>query len=292
MTIANPLSEKFAVLRPSLLPGLLDALVYSRRRETTDVCLFEAGSVFGLQGERQAVGWMMTGTRGDHWSAKDNDVRLDFFDAKGVAELLARAFGTTIDTKATDLPWFVAGRTAALLAPGADGPVPLGVIGQLRPELAAARGLGDGEPIVAGELDLAALVAAGERADRRVTAIPRFPSIVRDLSIVVEQRLPAAAVRGTIRASAPATLVAVREFDRYQGRGVLDEHVSLSIRLTFRAPDRTLTDAEVQQGVDAIVAALAQARRQIARTVAGHRQRLRRGWPRQSGVTNVTDRNC
>jgi phenylalanyl-tRNA synthetase beta chain len=80
---------------------------------------------------------------------------------------------------------------------------------------------------------------------------------VRDLSLIVDERLPAADVRGTIRAHAPATLVSVREFDRYQGKGVPEGQVSLSVRLTFRGPDRTLTDAEVQQSVDAIVAALA-----------------------------------
>ena len=80
--------------------------------------------------------------------------------------------------------------------------------------------------------------------------------------------MPAADVRGTIRSNAPTTLVAVREFDRYQGKGVPDGHVSLSIRLTFRDADRTLTDAEVQQAVDAIVAALgARARRDAARQV-------------------------
>jgi phenylalanyl-tRNA synthetase beta chain len=69
--------------------------------------------------------------------------------------------------------------------------------------------------------------------------------------------LPAADVRGTIRSSAPTTLVAIREFDRYQGKGVPDGQVSLSIRLTFQAANRTLTDAEVQQAVDGIVGALA-----------------------------------
>jgi phenylalanyl-tRNA synthetase beta chain len=97
--------------------------------------------------------------------------------------------------------------------------------------------------------------AAGE-SDRRVRPLPRHPSIVRDLSIVVDERLPAAKVRGTIRRNAPATLVDVREFDRYQGAGVPQGSVSLSLRLTFRHPERTLTDSEVQQAVEAIVSAL------------------------------------
>ena len=91
---------------------------------------------------------------------------------------------------------------------------------------------------------------------RRVTPLPRHPSMTRDLSIVVDAGLPAASVRGTIRANAPATLVQVREFDRYEGKGVPEGQVGLSIRLTFRDRDRTLTDAEVQQAVEAIINAL------------------------------------
>jgi phenylalanyl-tRNA synthetase beta chain len=74
--------------------------------------------------------------------------------------------------------------------------------------------------------------------------------------VFVAERLPAAEVRGTIRTTAPATLVSVEEFDRYEGKGVPDGMISLSVRLTFRDRERTLTDAEVQRAIDAIVAAL------------------------------------
>ena len=90
----------------------------------------------------------------------------------------------------------------------------------------------------------------------RVAPLPRYPSIVRDLSFFIDERLPAADLRGTIHAHAPATLMHVREFDRYTGKGVPDGQISLSVRLTFRSPDRTLNDSDVQQAVDAIVAAL------------------------------------
>jgi phenylalanyl-tRNA synthetase beta chain len=132
-----------------------------------------------------------------------------------------------------------------------------GVIGELRPDLLAARGLPQGEAVFAGELDLGALTRLGAHARSAIDPLPRHPSIVRDLSVIVDERLPAEQVRGTIRAIAPPTLVAVHEFDRYQGRGVPDGRVSLSLRLTFRGADRTLTDHEVQQAVDAVVIALA-----------------------------------
>ena len=85
---------------------------------------------------------------------------------------------------------------------------------------------------------------------------PRFPSVARDISILVDDTLPSATVRETIRHAAPATLARVREFDRYQGKGVPEGKVSLSLRLTFRSPDRTLTDAEVQKAMDDVLAAL------------------------------------
>jgi phenylalanyl-tRNA synthetase beta chain len=89
--------------------------------------------------------------------------------------------------------------------------------------------------------------------------LPRHPFVVRDVSIVVSHALPAATIRGTIQAAGregAAPLTAVTFFDRYQGKGVSEGAVSISVRLTFQARDRTLTDGEVQQSVDRILAAL------------------------------------
>jgi phenylalanyl-tRNA synthetase beta chain len=251
VTIANPLSEKFAVLRPSLWPGLLDALIYNRRRDIADVRLFEAGSVVQAAGEQQRVGWVMTGARVSHWSQPPAEV--DLYDAIGVGDVLADAFAQAWRWEAvTDTPWFVPGRAAALIADDRR----IGVVGQLRPDLAASRGLPAGVAVVGGEIDLGALRTTGA-ITRQVTALPRQPAVIRDLSILIDAGLPAASVRGTIRANAPATLVQVREFDRYEGKGVPEGQVGLSIRLTFQDRDRTLTDAEVQQAVETIISALA-----------------------------------
>ena len=253
--IANPLSEKFAVLRPSLLPGLLDALVYSRRRETDDVRLFEAGAIFLPGGEANRVGWMLTGARIVHWGGSAGE--LDVFDSKGIAELIGEAFGVRITAQpSVALPWYVPGRAAELLI-GRQGapPIVVGHVGELLPGIVAERGLAQGT-VVAGELDHVAVESHAPGLAQAIQPLPRFPSIVRDLSIFVSDRLPAADVRGTIRSSAPRTLVSVREFDRYQGKGVPDGSTSLSLRLTFRDAERTLTDAEVQKAVDAIVGAL------------------------------------
>ena len=131
------------------------------------------------------------------------------------------------------------------------------MLGLLDPAIADARGFPAGEEIYVGELDLDAHGEAIAPADDlRAESLPKFPAIVRDLSILVAEALPAAAVRGTIRSAAPATLESLVEFDRYQGKGVPDGRVSLSLRLTFRSTERTLTDDEVEAAMSTIVDAL------------------------------------
>ena len=130
------------------------------------------------------------------------------------------------------------------------------MLGQLDGRLAERRGLPAGEELYVAEIDLDDIASRAGQAELRAESLPRFPAIVRDVSILVDEALPAAVVRGTIRSAAPEALVSIVEFDRYQGKGVPEGRVSLSLRLTFRSPDRTLTDAEVDAGMASIVAAL------------------------------------
>ena len=247
--IANPLSENFAVLRPSALPGLVDAVSHNRRREQRDVRLFEIGNRFSRSaGERRAVACAWTGVAGgDHWSGGSREV--DFFDIKGVAERICEAVLVEPRTEPHREKWLVPGRTAALVSDGTR----VGVVGQLAPAIADTHGLPHGEAVYVAEIDLDALEAAAGSRHVRVEPLPRYPSVTRDISVLLDDTLPAADVRATIRAAAPATLVRVREFDRYQGKGIPDDKVSLSLRLTFRSSDRTLTDAEVQAAMDAVL---------------------------------------
>ena len=259
--IANPLSEKFAVLRPSLLPGLVDACAHNRRRERKDIRLFEAGSRFTREGEGRAVAFAWCGAAdGPHWSASSRAV--DFFDAKGAVEAICEAAGVAAEFAPADARYLAAGQATEVRARSADAdgreakPLVLGVAGKLIPAIAEARGFPAAEDVFVAELDLDALALASVGTDRLVDSLPRHPSIVRDISMLVDDTLPAATVRGTIRSSAPSTLVSIVEFDRYQGKGVPDGRISLSLRLTYRAPDRTLTDDEVQAATGKIIEAL------------------------------------
>ena len=203
VTIANPLSEKFAVLRPSLLPGLLDALVYSRRREIVDVRLFEVGR--GVRARRASdvrVGWVLTGPRGDHWSGGAGDRRLHRREGRRRAARRGVRRARSTSAPADDLPWLVA-RPARARSSSARHARPDGSAGSRGH--AASRPT---TPVFAGEIDLAALAARRRGAPHgRSRRCRDYPSIVRDLSMLVDERLPAAEVRGTIRTNAPATLV-------------------------------------------------------------------------------------
>jgi phenylalanyl-tRNA synthetase beta chain len=259
--VANPLSEKFAVMRPSLLPGLVDAAAHNRRRQHEHVRLFETGTRFRPEGETGSVAGVWCGAGiVPHWSGASQAA--DFYDVKGVVETICRAFGVEVSCRPAEIRYLVPGRSASVVvsrqAGAADGvDSTIGAIGQISPAIAEARGFPAGEALWAFELDADALGSAGRGDDLRAESLPRFPSIVRDLSVHVEGALPAAAVRGTIRTAAPATLTHVIEFDRYRGKGVPEGRVSLSLRLTFRSPDRTLTAAEVDAAMERIFAALA-----------------------------------
>ena len=257
--IANPLSGKFDTLRPSLLPGLVDAVAHNRRHGRRDVQLFEIGTRFGPSGETRgvAVGWTGAGA-GEHWSGNAREV--DFFDVKGVAEHLCGALHVASRFEPIREPFLVLGQAAAIIV--ADGPergARLGFVGQLAPAVADARGLPRQDGVFVAEADLDLIQRARVTASDATRPLPRFPLVVRDLSIVVADTLPAEIIRGTILAAGrdlPAPLGALSFFDRYQGKGVPPGAVSLSVRLTFQAAERTLTDAEVQHSVETILAAL------------------------------------
>jgi phenylalanyl-tRNA synthetase beta chain len=251
VTIANPLSEKFAVMRPSLLPGLVDALSHNRRHGRPDVRLFEIGTRFSPAGETRgaAFAWMGLGTS-DHWSGAQRAV--DFSDIKGVVEQLAALAEVDVTFAEARAVFLVEGRAAEIRVNGRA----VGVMGQLSPAMAESRGLAREDETYVAEIDLDAVTAASPLETRRARPLPRHPFVVRDVSILVADTLSAETVRGTIRTAAPDTLIQVREFDRYQGKGIPDGKVSLSYRLTFQSPDRTLTDEEVQAALQRILEAL------------------------------------
>ncbi|MEO5742350.1 MAG: phenylalanine--tRNA ligase subunit beta, partial [Vicinamibacterales bacterium] len=259
--IGNPLAAQFSVLRPSLLPGLLASVAHNRHRERTDVQLFELGACMTRDGETRRVAVALTGSSvTPHWSAPRRSV--DFFDAKGIVEAIAAALQVEVTFDSAQVPsYLVRGRSAGITVAGR----PIGSVGMLAPPVVSSAGLSATEDVYVAELDLDAITAWRSPASLTVKPLPRYPSTARDISIVVDETLPAETVRGTIRTAAPDTLVSMREFDRYQGKGVAEGRVSLSLHLTFRSVERTLTDAEVETAMREILTALKNAHDAIQR---------------------------
>jgi phenylalanyl-tRNA synthetase beta chain len=265
--VANPLSAKFDTLRPSLIPGLVDAVAHNKRHGRRDVALFEVGSRFTARGEIRSAALAWTGLApAEHWSGGARDV--DFFDVKGAVERLLDAVGASAAdaiTEPVDATFLVRGQAARVRMAGVE----LGLLGQANPSFVESRGAPRQDKVFVAELELDALGPL-RHADsmERVVPLPRYPTVVRDLSVIVADALPAAIIRGTIQAAAvgaAAPLAAIAFFDRYKGKGVADDRVSVSVRLTFQAIDRTLTDVDVQATVDGILAALAREHQAVQR---------------------------
>jgi phenylalanyl-tRNA synthetase beta chain len=245
VTLRNPLGEHQSVMRTSLLPGLLRALAHARRHGERDVRLFTVGTLFtGAEGgpteETSAFAAVLAGDRGA-WLAKPEPVAV--WDGKGLAlglvQRLLRREATVKLARGSERPAHLHPRGAAWV--DVDGKR-VGRLGPIHPEVVDSLDLGDGALVV--EIDLAALDAIGPR-EPYFTALPRFPAARRDLAVVVRGDVPAGDVEHAVREAAGDLAENVRLFDRFVGGAVPAGHASLAVHVVYRAPDRTLTDAEV-----------------------------------------------
>ena len=252
--LANPLSAELGVMRTRLLPGLVASLARNVARQQSRVRLFELGKVFHATAPGEApreTQRMAAAACGDaaaeQWGLPARGV--DFHDLKGDLESLAALSGATLHFERSQAPWGHPGRSAEVSREGQR----LGWIGELHPRLLRALDLD--QPVVAFELDLAPLLA---RPVPKAEALSRFPSVRRDLAVVVPEALDWAAVARTVRQAAGPALRDLRLFDRYAGKGVESGFKSLAMALILQEESRTLTDRDVELVVSAVMAALQQ----------------------------------
>ncbi len=257
--VENPLRAEESLLRTGLLPGILRAVAFNAAHGTPDVSLFEVGSVFAppeegktLPDESAHVAVVRAGRvrRAPH--EPDRDVAA--YDAVGVVGAIAQELRLA-DWKlepVADRPGFHPARTAAVLVDGS----PVGVVGEIAPDVVEALALP--AATVGFELDLDA-TRAGTREPRRYQAVSRFPASAIDLAFVVDVNVPAGDVLTTLRDTAGDLADRVELFDVFRSDTIGAGRVSLAFTVSFRAPERTLTDDEVaarrQRLIDAVVRA-------------------------------------
>ncbi len=254
VALANPLSAELGVMRPMLLPGLAAALARNVARQQPRVRLFEIGRVFDAPAvagdaplETPRIAAIACGSaRAEQWGEADRGV--DFHDLKGDVESLAALANATLEFRRSTEAFGHPGRSADIWRDGER----IGWIGELHPRLRGA--LDIDVPALGFELDLAAL---SRRAPVRAEAASKYPSVRRDLSLLVPESVSWQALSDAVWAVAGPALREVRLFDRYVGKGVDSGFKSLTMGLILQEESRTLTEREVDEVVAGVIAALA-----------------------------------
>lgn len=246
ISVAHPMSEERSTLRMSLLPQLLEVLQYNRNRSMEDLAVYEMGSVFinrqevlnDLPEEYVFVSGAVTGVFNEHlWQGERKTV--DFFVLKGILEGLMSELDLSerITYESGEVENMHPGRTAIVKLDG----IPVGFVGQLHPALQKDLDLKDSYVF---ELNATSLVEA-ETEQMVYQTLPRYPSITRDIALVVDQELPAGDLFTVIQAAGGELLKEVNLFDLYQGEKMEEGKKSLAFSLKYFDPERTLTDEEV-----------------------------------------------
>ena len=246
--LANPISEELAIMRSTLWSGLVPAVAKNLNRQQSRVRLFESGLNFvksdaGILQRKQLAG-VITGPRNDeHWEGKAKPV--DFFDIKGDVEaLLAEATQCTFSFEAVAHPALHPGQSAQISLEGK----PVGWVGALHPRLEKAFGLN--QTVFLFELDLAEV---SEKALPAYQKLSKFPSIRRDIALIVDQSVSAATISSVINGASINELISHRIFDVYEGVGVEAKQKSVALGLIFQDFSRTLEDADINSHVEHIV---------------------------------------
>ena len=270
--LVNPISEAQSIMRPTLLGSLLDAARHNVFHNGPDVAIFESGTVYRAASgdlpadEHHALAALMTGALAPR-SWRGASAQTDFFAVKALLEALLARLDVAWSVRARPWPFLHPGRSAAVLldatagqgtatavdaASAADEGAPVGFLGELH-------------PLVAAQWDLPAASVFALDLDRVAQASPRVvtyrdlaavPPLRQDLAVALPAEVPAEQILQAVRAAADELLEEVEVFDVYSGEQVGEGRRSLALALTFRAPTRTLAEADVAPVRERIVAAL------------------------------------
>lgn len=256
--ILNPISEEYPVMRTTLVPSILDAAVHNRAQKNHDIWAFETAAVYeeaadkdSLPTERYMAAGFMTGRADEaQWSVAARQT--DFYDVKGVVEAVLAALRVenyTLTT--TDEPYYHPGVSAAYEVDG----VTIATLGELHPQVAKNYDL-EGKCYLF-EINISALLET-VRSQLQYTPISKFPGITRDLAIVAPKSVSAETIQQIILANGGDKLESAYVFDVYEGEHIAEGFRSLAYTIGFRSTEGTLTDADVDEPIQAIINALAE----------------------------------
>lgn len=242
--ICNPLTIEQEAMRPSLVPGMLGSMAWNMNRKAKDLKLFELGNVYmkkegGEFGERRHICVGMAGRSFESWSGPSRDA--DFFELKGAVEAVLGELGVKGVTFAHERR---AGFSGAACAQVSISGKPVGTLGEV-----AAKTLHDfdiKERVFIFEADAESIFdAAGTM--KRFSELPRYPSVHRDISVIVGKDTQNEAIISVIKAAAGPVLREARLIDRYKGKQIPEDRISLTYRLEYQDPARTLEDKDVAE---------------------------------------------
>jgi phenylalanyl-tRNA synthetase beta chain len=247
VAVLNPLAEDQSVMRPSLVPGLLETMRFNLAQQTRRLKIFETGKVFlqrpdaDLPEEPEMIAGLWSGPR-DPLSWHSKETACDFYDLKGAVEGLLGALKLqaveTTRVPAAECVYTRPGHSGRILAAGR----PIGLVGELHPAVRAAFDLKQTAFLFEMEVDALEAVLSETRYRMRPM---KFPAVARDITLIVDRSLEAQSVLTAVGAMNLELLESVQLVDVFTGDPVPADKRSLSFRLTYRSPDKTLEDQEV-----------------------------------------------
>jgi phenylalanyl-tRNA synthetase beta chain len=252
VTMINSLSAELNTLRPSLLHTALEVVSHNLNHRNLDLRLFEFGTVYskGAQGgynEEQRLCLVLTGQRNaTHWQEKSSPV--DLFTIKGMVDLLLSSMGLSAASQAEEHPTL--GQAIRWSAQGKE----LGSAGVVTEGL--SRRFGIKQAVYYAELNWQLLITLAAGQPIRIRELPRFPSVERDLALVVPTSLPWNSIQGCLEKIRIKTLQDIKVFDIFESDKLGVGKKSIAIHLIFSDPEKTLTDKEIENWIDTIIKTL------------------------------------
>ena len=248
--VNNPISENMNIMRPSLLPGLLDTLSYNLNQGNENLKIFEIGTVFQKGknhkiNQKELIGGLISGIKDkDNWSSSNEP--MDFFDLKGDLENVL-SNSSKYNFKKTEIPYLHPGKTALLL----KGESVIGYIGSVNPKLLDKFDIEQEVNFFEISID-----ATSSKSNIKFEKFSRFPFAQRDLSFIVDEDIASSVITDSIASRAGDKLKEIKLFDVYKGKGIPKGKTSLTYALAWQASNRTLKDKEIDEIIEKLVAFL------------------------------------